>query len=520
MRRLSASFTLVLVAIGTAALPARAAVQPYPLFTDGAVLQRDIPVPVWGSANDGEQVTVTLGKQQQSTVAKNGRWQVTLDALPAGGPHELKIKGDNEVVIKDVLVGEVWIASGQSNMQWPLSRTANAQEAISKSANRNIRLFTVPRRATPETQSTVEASWQPCNPDTVPEFSAVAYYFGRDLEQKLGVPVGLINTSYGGTPAEAWTSRQTLEASPTLKSLVERRDEAIANYPAARKAYEEALAAWEKAAAAAKEAGEAAPEKPKPPVDPATHPQMACGLYNAMIHPLLPYAIRGAIWYQGESNAFRAWEYRELFPAMISDWRQLWAQGDFPFLFVQLAPYMKITQQPGPSQWAELRDAQRHTALNTPNTAMAVITDVGEEDDIHPQKKEPVGHRLALGALALAYGQAVEYSGPEAAGVEFSGPRAIVRFDHVGGGLEGRDAEGKPVAELTGFTLAGEDQKFVNAQAKIEGNTVVVTAPGVDKPAAVRYGWANYPLGNLWNKAGLPASPFRTDEFPLATQPK
>lgn len=503
------------------ATPALAAVAPNPLFTDGAVLQRDMPVPVWGTADDGEKVTVKFRGQEKSTTAKEGRWSVTLDKLEAGGPFELSIAGpNNQVTVKDVLVGEVWVASGQSNMQWSVRLSADPEKTIASAPNPYIRLFTVPRIARPTPQTTVDTKWEPCDSKTIPEFSAVAYFFGLDLQKKLNVPVGLINTSYGGTPAEAWTSNETLAASPILKGLVASRDAAIAAYPAAKAEYEKQLAEWEKAKAAAEGEGKEPPEKPKAPADPSTSSHSAAGLYNAMIHPLLPYAIRGAIWYQGESNAGRAWEYRTLFPTMIADWRRLWGQGDFPFLFVQLAPFMKITHEPGDSAWAELRDAQRFTAISLTNTAMAVITDAGDEADIHPKAKQPVGQRLALAALALAYGQPVEYSGPDAATLEVRGDQAILRFKHLGGGLVGRGTDGKAAGELTGFTLAGGDQKFVNATAKIEGDTVVVTAPEVSHPVAVRYGWANFPLGNLWNQACLPASPFRTDDFPLTTAPK
>jgi sialate O-acetylesterase len=306
----------------------------------------------------------------------------------------------------------------------------------------------------------------------VPDFSAVAYFFGRDLQSKLGVPVGMIHTSYGGTPAEAWTSRAALEANADLKSL-------LASPPAGTQAF-----------------------------------QRPTGLYNAMIHPLIPYAIKGAIWYQGESNAGRAYQYKTLFPTMIRNWRQDWGQGDFPFLFVQLAPFHKKVSQPGDSQWAELREAQRLTLKQVPATAMAVITDVGDEDDIHPQKKEPVGQRLALAALALAYGKDVEYSGPAYAGMEVRGHEIWLRFDHVDGGLVAMgDA-------LEGFTIAGADQKFHPATAEIRGDKVVVSSPEVSQPVAVRYGWADYPVVNLANRAGLLASPFATDDFPWITAPK
>jgi sialate O-acetylesterase len=264
---------------------------------------------------------------------------------------------------------------------------------------------------------------------------------------------------------------------------------------------------------AAKQEGKMPPPAPKAPGNP-TNQRSPSTLYNAMIAPLVPYAVRGAIWYQGESNAGQAYEYQILFPAMIQDWRAAWGEGDFPFLFVQLAPFQKIQAEPQQSAWAELREAQRMTSLHVPNTGQAVITDVGEENDIHPRKKEPVGERLALLARGLVYKEKIEYSGPTFSQLEIQGSQAIVHFGHTGGGLEAHEGA------LTGFTLAGEDQKFYNAQATIQGDTVVVTCPQVEKPVAVRYGWANYPVVNLWNQAGLPASPFRTDAFPLLTQPK
>jgi sialate O-acetylesterase len=450
-----------------------AAVKPAALFSDNAVLQQGQKVPVWGTADEGADVTVSFQGQSATAKAQNGRWQVTLDSLKSGGPYEMTIaSGGQRLTLKNILVGEVWIASGQSNMQWPVNRSANAEKTIAESANPMLRLFSVPRESADEPRDSVNAAWVECNPQTVPDFSAVAYFFGRDLQSKLGVPVGMIHTSYGGTPAEAWTSRAALEANADLKSL-------LASPPAGTQAF-----------------------------------QRPTGLYNAMIHPLIPYAIKGAIWYQGESNAGRAYQYKTLFPTMIRNWRQDWGQGDFPFLFVQLAPFHKKVSQPGDSQWAELREAQRLTLKQVPATAMAVITDVGDEDDIHPQKKEPVGQRLALAALALAYGKDVEYSGPAYAGMEVRGHEIWLRFDHVDGGLVAMgDA-------LEGFTIAGADQKFHPATAEIRGDKVVVSSPEVSQPVAVRYGWADYPVVNLANRAGLLASPFATDDFPWITAPK
>jgi sialate O-acetylesterase len=457
---------LVICGVGSYAA---AALKLNPLFSNGAVLQQGQKVPIWGTADAGKPVTIHFA-DQTITVEGGGKWRAMLDNLKSGGPYEMTISsGDEKITLKNILVGEVWIASGQSNMQWPVKLSADAEKTIAESANPMIRLLTVPREPANEPRDLVNVAWVECNPQTVPEFSAVAYHFARELQAKLGVPVGIINTSYGGTPAEAWTSRRALEAVAELKSLVS-----------------------------------------EPPAG-ATAPQRPTVLYNAMIHPLIPYAIKGAIWYQGESNAGRAFQYKTLFPTMIRNWRSDWGQGDFPFLFVQLAPFYK-KNDPHP-EWAELREAQRLTVHAVPNTAMAVITDVGDETDIHPKQKAPVGQRLALAALALAYNRPVEYSGPEYASLAVKGNQVVLSFDHVDGGLV---AQGD---KLEGFTIAGKDQKFHPAQAEIQGDKVIVSSPDVPEPVAVRYGWAGYPVVNLANKAGLLASPFATDDFPWTTAP-
>ena len=493
-------------------LLARADVKPVALFTDHAVLQQEAQIPVWGTADPGEEVVVTLGEQKVSTVAgDDGKWMVILAPLSAGGPYEMVIAGKNRIVLADVMIGEVWICSGQSNMQWSVAASANAEQEIASSANPMIRLFTVPRQSKPEPQADVDAAWAVCGPETVPNFSAVGYFFGRYLQKHRNVPVGLINTSYGGTPAEAWTGWDKLTCMPELQPIVDRYRQAQEQYPENLRKYEAALQAYREEARAARERGEQFNKRPpNPPMGPE-HPHSPAGLYHAMIAPLVPYAFRGAIWYQGESNAGRAYQYRTLFPAMIESWREVWNEGEFPFLFVQLAPFMKIEPEPMESAWAELREAQLLTMLNCPNTAMAVITDVGDENDIHPKQKQPVGERLGIAARALAYGEKIEYSGPIYDSMEIGDGKVILHFTHVDGGLECRGDK------LTGFTICGEDRKFVNAEAEIVGDTVVVSSPAVPKPVAVRFGWANYPVVNLWNKAGLPASPFRTDDFPGVT---
>jgi sialate O-acetylesterase len=489
-----------------------ATVKPHGLFTDGAVLQQGMPVPVWGTAADGERVTVTFQDQSVSTTARDGRWKLRLPSLKPGGPFTMRIAGENTVELRDVLVGEVYVCSGQSNMEWPVSLTTDAPKTIAQATDPMLRLFTVPKNVSNTPVSDVSGPWKACDPESVTGFSAVAYFFGRDLRRALKVPVGLIHTSWGGTPAEAWTSRATLESDSSLREILDRYARALDAYPAALKTYQTALGEHVQAVETARREGRGLPELPQPPGNPENFVRPT-GLYNAMIHPLLPYAIRGAIWYQGESNAGRAYQYQELFSAMIRNWRQDWGQGDFPFLFVQLAPFMKIETQPKESAWAELREAQRLTSLAVPHTAMAVITDVGDAFDIHPREKQTVGERLARAARAMVYGERITPTGPMFERMEVRGDEAVLQFRHVGRGLVARGGE------LTGFTIAGADRKWAPARAVIRGDRVIVSSPQVERPVAVRYGWANYPVTNLYNREGLPASPFRTDDFPLSTLP-
>lgn len=515
LRYLRMSTGLWATAIALAAAPVAADVKPHALFSSHMVLQQGCQAPIWGTAAEGEKVTVRFMDQEAAATAEGGRWMVRLGPFKAGGPATLTITGRNTVTLDDVLVGEVWICSGQSNMQWPVSLSAEPEKTIASSDLPTIRLFTVPRAGAATPQRDIKSEWQLCNPKTVPGFSAVALAFGRELNRALGVPIGLVNTSFGGTPAEAWTRREVLAAEPSLAPLLERDAAAVKNYDPEKAKADHAgrLKAWEKIAAKAKLAGKKAPPQPRMAPNPANNPQRPCVLYNAMIAPLVPYAIRGAIWYQGESNAGRAHEYLTLFPAMIENWRADWKQGDFPFLFVQLAPFMKIEASPAESAWAELRESQRLTTHKLKDTAMAVITDVGDETDIHPKQKAPVGARLALAARALGHGENIVYSGPEYDSMRVDGDKAILRFKHVGSGLVAR---GGP---LTGFTIAGEDRKFHRAEARIDGSEIVVSSAAVEKPVAVRFGWANFPVVNLWNKDGLPASPFRTDDFKWTTAP-
>ena len=489
----------VLAIVAATASAARAEVEPNRLFSDGAVLQQGLAVPVWGTGNDGEHVTVKIQDQTVSTTVQNGRWLVRLKPMKAGGPFTLTITGDNTITISNVLVGEVWLCSGQSNMAFHLAQAANAAEAIAAAEDSQLRLFTVSYGATDSPKTNVTGSWKPSSPETARSFSAVAWFFGCELRRALKVPIGLINSSVGGTPAEAWTDRATLESNPDLKEILEHYAEQVRNYdPAAAAAqHQRALERHKQAVEQAKAEGKKPPQAPPAPADPRQASGRPCGLYNAMIAPLEPYALAGVIWYQGESNAGRSRQYQTLFPAMIQNWRQAWGQGDFPFLFVQIAPHQGMKP--------EIREAQLLSWQKVPRTAMAVITDVGNETDIHPTQKEPVSQRLALAARAVAYGENLEYSGPVYASMKVDGNRAVLGFTHVGSGLVAKDGE------LKGFTIAGADDTFVPAKAVIDGDKVVVSSPEVSKPTAVRYGWANTPDVNLFNQEGLPATPFRTE---------
>jgi len=481
------------------------------LFTDHMVLQQRKPITVWGWADPGERVTVTLNGKTRRTTARGGEWQVRLPAQKASTePTTLVVQGDNRIEIRDVLVGEVWICSGQSNMEWPLQRSADPDATIQNATHPQIRLFTVPKKKAVDPVRDVEASWQLCQPETVKSFSAVGYYFGRELYDSLQVPIGLIHTSWGGSPAEVWMRWDLLAANEIYQR------EILQPWIEANTQFQSDLEAWQKEAAELKKEGKE-PTRPQPRTG-----WRPAELFNGMIAPLVPYTIAGAIWYQGESNAGRAYQYRHLFPNMIQNWRDDWDQGDFPFLAVQLAPWDKnrkrspeeIAAVPTDSDWAELREAQMMAAEAMKNVGVAVITDYGDKDDIHPTQKKPVGERLALLALDIAYGKKVVSSGPIFQKMKIKKGKAILSFDHAGSGLESRGGK------LRGFAICGEDGRFLWAEAAIDGDQVIVSHPLISEPVAVRYGWADYPIVNLFNREGLPASPFRTDAYPMVTAPK
>jgi sialate O-acetylesterase len=483
------------------------------IIGDNMVLQAGDRVQFWGWADPNEEIEVAASWRDFKWAIQadeTGKWQFRMGAPAVGGPYEITLKGKNTVAIKNILAGQVWVCSGQSNMQWAVRQAAHAEQEVAAATYPKMRLFSVERKVAESPQDDCKGKWVECSPETVGDFSAVGYFFGRELHKELDQPIGLIHTSWGGTPAEAWTSMPMLEENPNFEPILARYQKAVADYPQALIKHKEAVARWEEAVAKAKAEGKPAPgNRPGAPFGPG-HPHTPAGLYNAMIAPLMPYMVGGAIWYQGESNAGRAYQYRELFPTMIKSWWNTWGQGDFPFLFVQLANFMEVKDTPGESAWAELREAQTMT-LDMPNTGMAVIIDIGEAKDIHPKNKQDVGKRLALWALANTYGKKVVYSGPLYESMEKKGDKILLHFAHCGG-LVARDGE-----PLKGFAIAGEDHKFVWADAKIEGDTVVVGSSEVANPIAVRYAWADNPVCNLCNKAGLPASPFRTDTWPGVT---
>ena len=460
---------LLLICVLLAATTTWADVRLPKIIGDHMVLQQKLPVSVWGWADPGEKVTVTLGQSKVATMADaGGKWIAVCDAMEAGGPCEMTVAGNNTITVKDVLVGEVWVCSGQSNMAMSVSGANNPQEEIAAADYPNIRLFTVGNRIAASPQDDCNGAWAACSPKTVGGFSATAYFFGRHLHKEVSVPVGLINTSWGGTVAEAWTSHEGLLGEADFAPILQR----------------------------------AATFNPE-------NPNQASVLHNGMIRPLTALAIRGAIWYQGESNVSRAAQYQKLFPAMITDWRTQWGLGDFPFLFVQLAPFRYGGQDP--RNCAELWEAQRLT-LSLANTGMAVTTDIGNVTDIHPKNKQEVGRRLALWALAKTHGKDLVYSGPLYESMSAEDGKIRVKFQHVGGGLVAKDDQ-----PLGYFTIAAADGKFVPATAAIDGDTVVVHSEEVAEPVAVRFAWRDDAEPNLFNKEGLPASPFRTDDFDLAT---
>jgi sialate O-acetylesterase len=500
IKRLIASISL-LPLLACVALSARAEVRLPKLISDHGVLQRDAPIHIWGWADPGENIHVTFHQQHLATTASDlGKWSVNLSPEKAGGPFDLQVAGTNTVTVSDLLVGDVWFASGQSNMELPLlgfpgsAVLKNGPQEIAAANHPNLRLLHIPNKASMYPLDDEPATWTVCTPDTAKTFSAVAYFFGREIAEKEHVPVGLIDSTWGGTPAEAWVSMDGLAADASLMPvfatwahIADSQQDVPAMYANEHREDE-----------AAKQAGKPLPIHP-------WHPNLDSwapgGLFNAMIAPATPMTIKGVIWYQGETNSglSRAQQYYRIFPTLITDWRREWREGTFPFLFVQISSFTSTPYE----DWGMIRDAQRRT-LDVTNTAMAVSIDVGEPDNVHPADKQTVAARLALGARALAYGEKVEYSGPLFRQAVVEGDSMRIFFDHTDGGLTLKSADG--------FELAGDDHHFIPATAKVEHDTVIVTSTQVLHPKYVRYAWQNAPPATLFNKADLPASTFTSED--------
>ena len=485
----------------------RAEIRPAALFRDGAVLQRAQPVPVWGTAIAREEIRVQFGAQMVATVADaQGRWKVVLAPLAAAStPAELKVTGSQSqpVRVANVLVGEVWLCAGQSNMGFRVSRSLKAKADAGAFRYPSIRQFDVPTLSVDEPRTEIESTWIETEPETVRMFTAVGFYFALELHRALGVPVGFIRAAPGGTRIEAWMSPTALASDPAFAVVGESWRVSVTGYNVRRAANDKARADWATAAAAAKTAGVAFP-KAQPAEMPGLGLAAPSGLYHGMIHPLLPYALRGFVWYQGESNHTRAAEYRALFPAMIRQWRRDFGQGELPFYFVQLANYEQPSDKTG-RLWAYLREAQA-AALVLPNTGMAVTVDVGEAKNLHPPNKQEVGRRLALYARAKVYGEMIACESPRALGFEKAGHGLRVRLSEAAG-LDLRDGKSG------GAEIAGADRVFHPASIRVEGDGVLFVSTAVPAPVAVRYAWKNAPETSLYNGAGLPVAPFRSDDW-------
>ena len=481
------------------------------IIADNMVLQQNSRVALWGWAGAGEKVTITASWNRTPVTAvanDKGKWMAWLKTTKAGGPYTVTFRASDTVTINNVLLGEVWIASGQSNMEFFVGKTSNASyagvidytEEIKTADYPSIRMIDVGNKVADEPQENFAGKWKICSPQTADTFSGVAYYFAREIHQATSFPIGIINATWGGTPAESWTKKEILENDPDFKVILDRYQKQCEDYPAAMEKFRAAQSTWRADTSKSKGAAPAQPMGPNSNKSPYK-------LYNGMIAPLLPFTVKGVIWYQGENNADRAFQYRRLFPAMIDNWRKDFDNPNMPFYFVQISPHR--------SQNPEIRDAQLYTYRHVPHTGMAVTTDNGDSLNIHPRNKKLVGERLARWPLYFEYGnRKMVFSGPLYKSSKVAGNKIIVQFDYTGSGLVAKDGD------LKEFVIAAQDSNFVPAKAVIEGNTVVVWSEQVVNPSAVRFAWKNVPSPNLYNKEGLPASPFRTDTRKLTTEGK
>ena len=520
VRVLCVLLSLVLVSFTDGAF---AALKLPTVIGDNMVLQRDQDLKIWGWDNAGQEVSVSFAGQTVKGKANDkGRWEVTLKPLKTNAkPQKLVVSGSGgeKITVSNILVGEVWLCSGQSNMAFTVGSSYGGDLDALTAKYPEIRMISVPQVGVQEPQDNFKGQWEACEPGVTTSFSGVGYYFGKMLHQALGVPIGLIDNAWGGSAAEAWVRRDLLEKDPQYKSLMERWVglEKTFDFDAQMAAFKIKQTEWKAKVKEAKAAGKPAPRAPRPPRNVLAGQHRPANLYNGVLHPVIGYGMRGAIWYQGESNAARAHEYRNLFPLMIQNWRDEWGQGDFPFYWVQLADFKVELAEPADSQWAELREAQTLTMKKLKNTGEAVIIDIGEGRDIHPRNKRTVGERLARWALAKDYGfDKLAHQSPTYQKMEKKGNKIMLTFDHIGArGLYSFDTR-----EPVGFSIAGADKKFVWAQGKIVGkNQVEVWSDKVKDPVAVRYAWTDNPVANMSSFENLPMTPFRTDDFPMITNP-
>ncbi|MGC6432019.1 MAG: sialate O-acetylesterase [Jejuia sp.] len=475
-------------------------------FSDHMVLQRNHKNPIWGTASKKENITIQIAGQTHTAKAdENGKWKIYLNPLEAGGPHQLEVTGKNKIIINDVLIGEVWICSGQSNMQMTVKASNHSEVEIASANYSQIRLMNTMKIGGQIPKNNIDVEWQICSPKTVGEFSATAYFFGRRLHNTLGVPIGLISNAWGGSPIDGWIPKEVLRNDGHIE-LIEGFEKQIAGYSDAifeqkKQEYKQWL-------------DNGKPGKKKwPPEDLRTGRNRPGNIYNELVHPFIGYGIKGIIWCQGESNAARAYQYRELFPLMINTYREKWNQGDFPFYWVQMADFHDEVNQPKGGSWAELREAQTMT-LALPNTGEVIVTDIGESRDIHPKDKQTAANRLVRHALAKDYGFDMACDSPRFSKMEIKNGKAIITFTKIDKGLYAFD-----VPKISGFAIAEADQKFVWAQAKIiSKNQVEVWADSLENPVAVRFGFEQNPVVNLYDKNGLPVTPFRTDDWVGVTE--
>lgn len=489
-------------------------------FKNHMVLQQNSFVTIWGWANPEEKINLNFGKGNYNVTADTiGNWKIVLNSFKAGGPYTLVVKGENEIIIEDVYFGEVWLCSGQSNMDMTVARedrywcgVLNEVEEVKNANYPFIRVFDVPFITKDEPQYTVEGIWEIVSPETVGHLSAAAYFFARELYNKYKVPIGLITSAYGASTAEAWTSRPALERNKEFQFLFENYLEKCAKYDTndgAKIKYAIAMEKWKSESEKAKAEGKDIPREPKDP-NPRHDQHMPCVLYNGMIAPLVPYTIRGAIWYQGESNYPTANIYDKLMETLIYDWREAWKQGDFPFIYVQLANHQNLIEVPVKDDPMVLVREKQLKNLSVRNTAMVVAIDNNSPEDpgnIHPKNKQEIGKRLAIAAMGKVYNEPITFMGPIFNYMQISGNEAILHFENVGEGLVCKGEK------LNGFAIANENKEFVWANAKIIDDKIIVSNPEIENPLYVRYGWSKNPPVNIYNKEGLPASPFRTDDF-------